>query len=185
MPSLCDVLKAVFNSMNSSLIFSGWNRLFFLWGVFRERRPNCPETRSVAGSKPAIPDLDLERPPQELPSQPVADIPALKREPMGISAEDPSVSAEAVAMAGAERRKPSHVDDEPPAQRTPGRGAADCVLLQPDENPSRATAATDSSASKIGEIGLRGTSPSSRIKDGGAQPLLETKSRNGPSQVVF
>ncbi|CAA7403831.1 unnamed protein product [Spirodela intermedia] len=173
----------IFPSTNLPEKSQRWNRLFFLWGVFRERRPNCPETRSVIESKPAIADLDLESPPQELPTQPVTEIPSLKREPKGIPTKGLLVNAEAVAMLGAER-KASHVDNESPAQRTSSPGATDCVLVQPDKNPSHATAAIDSSTCKSGEIGLQGASPDSRIKDrGGAQPCLEIKSRNGASQV--
>ncbi|CAA6667020.1 unnamed protein product [Spirodela intermedia] len=147
----------IFPSTNLPEKSQRWNRLFFLWGVFRERRPNCPETRSVIESKPAIADLDLESPPQELPTQPVTEIPSLKREPKGIPTKGLLVNAEAVAMLGAER-KASHVDNESPAQRTSSPGATDCVLVQPDKNPSHATAAIDSSTCKSGEIGLQGAS---------------------------
>ena len=73
----------------------GWNRLFFLWGVFIERSLSFPEVKDKVKVNPALLDLDLERPPQDLPyaEEPVAEDPLPKRESEALTREDPSVNA--------------------------------------------------------------------------------------------
>lgn len=46
--------------------FSGWNRLFFLWGVFRGRRPNS-ENPLQSMEKPLNPSLNAKVFGQDLP----------------------------------------------------------------------------------------------------------------------
>lgn len=44
-----------------------WNRLFFLWGVFIEKRFNCSEALPEFEDKPSKVSLNLEQPVQDLP----------------------------------------------------------------------------------------------------------------------
>lgn len=46
---------------------SGWNRLFFLWGVFVGRRVSCSETLPQSQEKPLEASLNLEQSSQDLP----------------------------------------------------------------------------------------------------------------------
>uniref|UniRef100_A0A1D1YD19 Bromodomain adjacent to zinc finger domain protein 1A n=1 Tax=Anthurium amnicola TaxID=1678845 RepID=A0A1D1YD19_9ARAE len=57
-----------------------WNQLFFLWGVFRERRPNCSGTRSGLQSKSNISNFTSEHIVHDLSSQLVTEVAASEKE---------------------------------------------------------------------------------------------------------
>ncbi|XP_020248455.1 uncharacterized protein LOC109825918 isoform X2 [Asparagus officinalis] len=47
--------------------FQRWNRLYFLWGVFKGRRPNCSKTMLQLQDKPLEASFNLETSVQDLP----------------------------------------------------------------------------------------------------------------------
>ncbi|XP_078442882.1 uncharacterized protein LOC144712461 isoform X2 [Wolffia australiana] len=76
----------IFPSNKLPLKSQRWNRLFFLWGVFRERRPSPPQAQPPVGRKPPVFDLDLEQ-------QPLAEASPPKADPTMSTSEEPKVNA--------------------------------------------------------------------------------------------